>query len=67
VSSDQIVAFGDGDADIPLLKTACLGIAICPSNKRVQEAAMFSIEEEPIDRAIELIEQQLPHMVVKRL
>ena len=35
VKDKQVVAFGDGTADIPLLKKAGLGVAICPSNDKV--------------------------------
>lgn len=55
VEAKQVAAFGDGTADIPLLKKAGLGVAICPSNDKVQAGAEHVVEEEPIDKAIAFI------------
>ena len=57
VSDEQVTAFGDGTADIPLLRKAGLGIAICPSNDKVRSSARHVVGEEPIDRAIMLVEK----------
>ena len=57
VSDEQVAAFGDGTADIPLLRKAGLGIAICPSNDKVRSSARHVVGDEPIDRAIMLVEK----------
>ena len=57
VSDEQVAAFGDGTADIPLLRKAGLGIAICPSNDKVRSSARHVVGNEPIDRAIMLVEK----------
>jgi phosphoserine phosphatase len=56
-TKEQVVAFGDGTADIPLLRKAGLGIAICPANEEVRSIAEHVVGSEPIDRAIPLIEK----------
>lgn len=56
VTVEQVVAFGDGTADIPLLSKAGLGIAICPSNDKVRFCAEHAVRSEPIDRAIAFVE-----------
>jgi phosphoserine phosphatase len=48
-SEAEVVAFGDGTADIPLLAKAGLGVAICPSNEMVRFSAAHVVGEEPID------------------
>ena len=53
---DQVVAFGDGAADIPMLKKAGLGVAIFPLNDEVRSVAEHVVGSEPIDRVIPLIE-----------
>lgn len=53
---DQVVAFGDGAADIPMLKKAGLGVAIFPLNDEVRTVAEHVVGSEPIDRVIPLIE-----------
>jgi phosphoserine phosphatase len=57
VSDEQVAAFGDGTADIPLLRKAGLGIAICPANDKVRSSAGHVVGDEPIDRAIMLVEK----------
>ena len=57
IKREQVVAFGDGTADIPLLAKAGLGVAICPSNDRVQAGAEHVVGEEPIDKAIRFVER----------
>ena len=57
VGDEQVAAFGDGRADIPLLKKAGLGIAICPSNDKVRSSARHVVGDEPIDRALDFVEQ----------
>lgn len=57
VGDEQVAAFGDGRADIPLLRKAGLGIAICPSNDKVRSNAEHVVRTEPIDKAIMLIEK----------
>jgi phosphoserine phosphatase len=52
VSDKEVAAFGDGTADIPLLRRAGLGIAICPSNDKVRSSAEHVVGDEPIDRAL---------------
>jgi phosphoserine phosphatase len=52
----QVVAFGDGTADIPLLTRAALGIAVCPSNDRVRDCAQH-VQLEPIDGAIDIVKK----------
>jgi phosphoserine phosphatase len=56
VRDEHVAAFGDGTADIPLLKKAGLGIAICPSNDKVRSSARHVVGDEPIDSAIMLVE-----------
>jgi phosphoserine phosphatase len=63
VRAREIVAFGDGTADIPLLQKAGLGVAICPSNERVRSSAERVVEDEPIDGAIVFVEE---HFRVKK-
>jgi phosphoserine phosphatase len=57
VSEKQVVAFGDGRADIPLLTKAGLGVAICPANEEVRSVADHVVAKEPIDQAIIFIER----------
>ncbi len=57
VSDKEVAAFGDGTADIPLLRRAGLGIAICPSNDKVRSSAEHVVGDEPIDRALVFVEQ----------
>jgi phosphoserine phosphatase len=57
VSDEQVAAFGDGTADIPLLRKAGLGIAICPSDDKVRSSAGHVVGDEPIDRALPFVEQ----------
>ncbi len=57
VRDEQVAAFGDGRADIPLLRKAGLGIAICPSNDKVRSSARHVVGDEPIDRALAFVEQ----------
>ena len=56
-TEEQVVAFGDGTADIPLLTKAGLGVAICPSSEKVSLSAVHVVGEEPIDRALPFVEQ----------
>ena len=55
-TEEQVVAFGDGTADIPLLTKAGLGVAICPSNELVGFSAGHIVGEEPIHRALPFVE-----------
>ena len=57
VRDEQVAAFGDGTADIPLLEKAGLGIAICPSNDKVRSSARHVVGDEPIDQALAFVEQ----------
>ena len=57
IKGEQVVAFGDGTADIPLLAKAGLGVAICPSNDRVLAGAEYVVGEEPIDQAMRFVER----------
>ena len=57
VSEKQVVAFGDGRADIPLLTKAGLGVAICPTNEEVRSVADHVVAKEPIDRALPFVEK----------
>ncbi len=57
VSEEQVAAFGDGTADIPLLTKAGLGVAICPSNDKVRSSAGHVVRAEPIDEAIVFVEE----------
>ena len=54
---EQVVAFGDGQADIQMLRKAGLGVAIFPSNDEVRASADYVVGSEPIDRAIPVIEK----------
>ena len=56
-AGEQVVAFGDGTADIPLLTKAGLGVAICPANESVRFSADHVVGEEPIDRAITVVDK----------
>ena len=55
VEAAQVVAFGDGSADIPLLANAGLGIAVFPSKDKIRLAANLVIDDEPIDKAIPFV------------
>ncbi|NIQ89480.1 MAG: HAD-IB family phosphatase [Deltaproteobacteria bacterium] len=57
VRDEQVAAFGDGTADIPLLEKAGLGIAICPSNDKVRSSARHVVGDEPIDQALAFVEK----------
>ena len=57
VSQEQVAAFGDGTADIPLLKKAGLGVAICPVNEVVWSAADRVVAEEPIHTALPFVDK----------
>ncbi len=52
----DVVAFGDGTADIPILTMAGLGIAVCPANHRVRACTNHVVESEPIEVAIHIVE-----------
>lgn len=54
---EEVVAFGDGVADIPLLAKAGLGVAICPANEMVSSSAGHVVGEEPIDIVLPLVEK----------
>jgi hydroxymethylpyrimidine pyrophosphatase-like HAD family hydrolase len=54
---EEVVAFGDGTADIPLLQKAGLGVAICPSNEVVSFSAGHVVDQEPIDRVLPFVEK----------
>ena len=54
---EEVVAFGDGTADIPLLQKAGLGVAICPTNAMVSFSAGHVVIEEPIDRVLPFVEE----------
>jgi phosphoserine phosphatase len=56
-AAEQVVAFGDGTADIPLLTKAGLGVAICPDHESVRFSADHIVGEEPIDRVLPFVEQ----------
>lgn len=56
-TAPQTVVFGDGSADIPMLAKAGLGIAICPYKDNVRNCTKYVIDDEPIDRAIALVEE----------
>jgi len=56
IEEEQVVAFGDGTADIPLLTKAGLGVAICPSHELVGFSAAHVVGEEPIHRALPFVE-----------
>jgi len=57
VPAEEIVAFGDGTADIPLLQKAGLGVAVCPANEGVRCSAAHVVEDEPIDSAILIVKE----------
>ena len=56
-TEEQVVAFGDGTADIPLLIKAGLGVAICPAHESVGFSADHVVGEEPIDRVLPFVEK----------
>ena len=56
-TEEQVVAFGDGTADIPLLQKAGLGVAICPSSEVVSISAGHVVGEEPIDRVLPFVKK----------
>ncbi len=57
VPEREVVAFGDGTADIPLLRKAGLGVAICPANEKVRSSVEHVVGQEPIDRALAFVEK----------
>ena len=56
-AEEQVVAFGDGTADIPLLTKAGFGVAICPANESVRYSADHVVGEEPIDKVLPFLEK----------
>lgn len=54
---ESVIAFGDGCADIPMMKRAGLGIAVCPAHDDVRAAAAHVIEQEPIDAVIPFLDR----------
>ena len=52
VSAADVVAFGDGPADVPMLRAAGIGVAVCPKHDTVRDAADYVVDDEPIDRVI---------------
>ena len=56
-AEEQVVAFGDGTADIPLLTKAGFGVAICPTNESVRYSADHVVGEEPIDKVLPFLEK----------
>ncbi|HEY9666473.1 MAG TPA: Cof-type HAD-IIB family hydrolase [Coleofasciculaceae cyanobacterium] len=55
ISPSEVMAFGDGESDIPFLKLAGVGIAMGNSEKSVQDAARIvtkSVEEDGVFYAI---------------
>jgi phosphoserine phosphatase len=56
ISSDQAIAVGDGANDLPMMEAVGLSIAFHPKPK-VQAAAMVSITEGGMDRALSLFAQ----------
>ncbi len=52
----NVVAFGDGPADLAMLRAAGTGVAVCPSDPSVRAAADYVVEAEPIDRIIGVLE-----------
>jgi hypothetical protein len=55
ISPSEVIAFGDGESDIPFLKLAGVGIAMGNSEKSVQDAARIvtkSVDEEGVFYAI---------------
>ncbi len=52
----NVVAFGDGPADLAMLQAAGTGVAVCPSDPAVRAAADYVVEAEPIDRIIGVLE-----------
>ena len=52
VEAEEVVAFGDGPADVPVLRAAGLGVAVCPADPAVRAAADCVVEDEPIDRIV---------------
>lgn len=57
VRGEQVAAFGDGTADIPLLRKAGLGIAICPANEVVWSIADHVVAEEPIHTVLPFVDK----------
>jgi phosphoserine phosphatase len=57
VSDKEVAAFGDSTADIPLLRKAGLGIAICPANEVVWSFADHVVAEEPIHTALPFVDK----------
>jgi phosphoserine phosphatase len=49
ISGGEVVALGDGSADIQLFEEAGLSIAVFPSRPEVRDAAAYSIEEGRLD------------------
>ena len=55
----DVVAFGDGPADLAMLEAARIGVAVCPHNERVRAAADYVVEAEPIDGVIAALERRV--------
>jgi len=52
---DRVAAVGDGPADVAMLRRAGLGIAFCPSDPGVAEAAHYVVRETDLRRLIPLL------------
>jgi len=59
VAAARVVAFGDGRADLPMLRAAGWGVAVCPADEALRAAADCVVDDEPIDRVIPALEQWL--------
>jgi len=53
----DVVAFGDGPADLGMLEAAGIGVAVCPRDEAVRAAADYVVEAEPIDGVITALER----------
>ncbi len=51
----QVVAVGDGEADIPMLELAGTGIAVSPSDPRVSAAATHVVEKDCLEECAAII------------
>ncbi len=60
VSSDaQTLVFGDGRADIPMLKRAGLSVAVFPRSEEVARSARYVIDTEPLTGALAFLQAEL--------
>jgi phosphoserine phosphatase len=55
IHSGTVISFGDGPADISMFNLSTISFAVFPKSKEVSSSADFTIDTEPIDKAIDYL------------